>query len=264
MRWLIRFCLFLLILPLAYFAAFPQIFRCQLIEHSSEFQQVNSQVWVDKTTPKHQRVYLLFEINEAKKRIQTLWKSPAKGHARVVFCQTPEQYERYCHDDEGAGCSLGTPWGDSWIIINPYGRNPDVLAHEMCHDEIFTRLGWLTTQRQIPQWFNEGLALMIDQRFTTATDSLRRYEEFHDQWQQQSLGQQIVLQLNELESLQDFFSGNTNRVMLAYMTAGREVSRWLSVVGRQGLVTLVEAIQKGEDFEAVYQQIERSAHQKKE
>jgi hypothetical protein len=263
MRWFVRFFVFLLILPLAYFAAFPQIFRCQLIEYSSDFQQIAYSVWVDAGTPERQRVYLLFEINEAKKRLTSLWNLPTLGHATVVFCQTPEQYERYCHDGEGAGCSLGTPWGDSWIIINPYGRNPDVLAHEMCHDEIFTRLGWLKTQRQIPQWFNEGLALMIDQRFSKAPDSLRRFEEFQDHWQQQSHGQQIVLELSELASLQGFFSGNTDRVMLAYMTAGREVSRWLSVVGRSGLTKLVDAVKAGEDFEDVYQKLEREARRKK-
>lgn len=259
MRWFVRVLLFLLILPLAYFAAFPQIFYCQLVNYSSDFQQLAPAVWVDKNTPEHQRVYLLFEIHEARKRLGTLWDSPVQSHATIIFCQTPEQYEWYCQDGEGAGCSLGTPWGSSWIIINPYGRNPDVLAHEMCHDELYTRLGWLTTQRQIPQWFNEGLALMIDQRFTTATDSLRRYEEFHDHWQQQSHGQQTVLELNELRSLTDFFSGSSDRVMLAYMTGGREVSRWLSVVGRQRLKKLVEAVRLGSDFRDAYQQLEQEA-----
>ncbi|KAA9354663.1 hypothetical protein [Larkinella humicola] len=259
MRWLVRFLVFLLILPLAYFAAFPQIFRCQLLKYTSDFQQLTPTVWVDASTPERQRVYLLFEINEATKRLEKLWNSPAKGRATVIFCQSPEQYQQYCHDGEGAGCSLGTPWGESWIIINPYGRNPDVLAHEMCHDELYTRLGWLKTQRQIPQWFNEGLALLIDQRFTTATDSLRRHDEFQDHWEEQSHGQQVVLKLTELESLKDFFSGNYNRVMLAYMTAGREVSRWLAVVGRGGLTKLVDRLKAGDDFESVYQRLEREA-----
>jgi len=259
MRWVVRVLLFLLILPLAYFAAFPQILRCQLIEYRSDFQKFARGVWVDKTTPEHQRVYLLFEIHQARKRLATLWTSSPQSQATVIFCQTPEQYKQYCQDSEGAGCSLGTPWGDSWIIINPYGRNPDVLAHEMCHDELYTRLGWLTTQRQIPQWFNEGLAMMIDQRFTTATDSLHRYEEFRDHWHQQSHGQQIVLELNELESLKGFFSGSTNRVMLAYMTAGQEVARWLSIVGRAGLRKLVDAVRKGEDFQMAYQRLERES-----
>ncbi|GAB3313714.1 hypothetical protein GCM10027299_00970 [Larkinella ripae] len=259
MRWLVRVFVFLLIVPLAYFATFPQIFRCQWIGHSSEFQRLTPAIWVDKTTPDRQRVYLIFEINEARKRLKDLWGHSVQSHATIIFCQTPEQYKRYCQDGEGAGCSLGTPWGDSWIIINPYGRNPDVLAHEMCHDELFMRLGWLKTQRQIPQWFNEGLALMIDQRFSGSTDSLRRYDEFQDHWQQQSHGQQMVLELKELESLGGFFSGSSDRVMLAYMTAGREVSRWLSVVGRSGLRKLVDAVQKGDDFEATYQRLEHEA-----
>ncbi|MGA0558933.1 hypothetical protein ACO2Q8_19915 [Larkinella sp. VNQ87] len=263
MRWFVRILVFLLVVPLALVAAFPQILRCQLIDHAADFQRLAPGVWVDKQTPERQRVYLLFEIHEARKRLEALWNSPAQSRAEVIYCQTPEQYGRYCQDGEGAGCSLGTPWGDSWVIINPYGRNPDVLAHELCHDELFTRLGWLKTQRQIPQWFNEGLALMIDQRFTTTTDSLHRFEEFTDHWQRQSKGQQIVLDLTELESLRDFFSGSSERVMLAYMTSGREVARWLSVVGRQGLGKLVDAIWKGEEFGDAYRRLEQEAQGKR-
>ena len=106
MRWFVRFLVFLLILPLAYFATFPQIFRCQLLEYTGDFQRLTTGVWVDANTPERQRIYLLFEINEAKKRLEQLWNSPAKGRATVIFCQLPEQYQQYCHDGEGAGCSL--------------------------------------------------------------------------------------------------------------------------------------------------------------
>ncbi|WP_332368176.1 hypothetical protein [Spirosoma telluris] len=49
------------------------------------------------------------------------------------------------------------PWGASYLILGPDGNNTDVIAHELCHDELFARLGWWRVKRQIPQWFNEGL-----------------------------------------------------------------------------------------------------------
>ena len=262
MRWWVHLILFLLIVPLAYYAVFPQILRCQFIGYSDDFSPVTTNVFVSNDTPARQRILLMAELRQASGRIRQLWESQPQGKAKVIFCQTPEQYEQYCRNGEGAGCSLGTPWGSSWIIINPYGRNPNVLAHEMCHDELFTRLGWLTTQRQIPQWFNEGLALMVDQRFTEETDSLQRYESFRDEWLYLTHGQQYMLELSTIESLGGFFSGGERRVMLAYMTAGMEVSRWLGKVGRRGLAQLILAIEQGEDFEAVYRRLEKRAGHK--
>ncbi|WP_266367391.1 hypothetical protein [Tellurirhabdus rosea] len=260
-RW-VRVFLFFLIIPLAVLAVFPHIIRCQFIGYAPDFQRIAPGVYVSRDTPPRQRAFLLFEIRQAERRLASLWQSPRRGRAAVIFCQTPEQYERYCRGSEGAGCSLGTPWGDAWIVINPYGRNPDVLAHEMCHDELYQRLGWLTSQRQIPQWFNEGLALMLDHRFTTARDSLQRFRDYHDEWQYLTRGQQFVLELEEMESMRDFFGGGPQHVMLAYMTAGREVARWLSIVGRPGLQQLTDAVAAGNDFGTTYQTLEAKARQR--
>jgi len=263
MRWWVHLIIVLLLLPLAYYAVFPQILRCQFIAYSSDFQSIHPSVFVSNDTPPRQRALLLQEMRQASARIKQLWQSTPQGRAKVIFCLTPEQYEEYCTNGEGAGCSLGTPWGSSWIIVNPYGRNPDVLAHEMCHDELFTRLGWLTVQRQIPQWFNEGLALMVDQRFSETTDSLQRYEDFRDEWQYLTYGQQYVLELNTIESLSGFFSGGETRVQLAYITAGMEVSRWLAQVGRSGVPKLVRAVEEGEAFWEAYRRLEKQATTKR-
>ncbi|WP_234734690.1 hypothetical protein [Tellurirhabdus bombi] len=267
MKRLVRFLAFLLIIPLVCLLVFSEIIRCFFIESSTDFQPIAPAVFVSRDTPVRQRLFLLDEIKQARKRVNNLWMSPQQGRATVIFCRTLREYEQYCRSGEGAGCSLGTPWGDSWIIINPYGRNPDVLAHEMCHNELYKRLGWLTTQRQIPQWFNEGLALMLDGRFLSSRpdnqpDSLQRFQDYNNQWRRAVRGQQ-PLALKNLESTQDFFDGGERRVMLAYMTAGREVSRWLILVGRSGLLALTQAVADGEDFSAAYQRLERQARSQK-
>ncbi|WP_128547653.1 hypothetical protein [Larkinella soli] len=259
MRLTVRIALFLLIPPLAFYSVFPQVFRCQTIRFSDDFRKVGARLWVDQGANAGQRDRLRNEIDQASRRLETLWQDSLRGNAEFIYCLSPAQYERYCPGTEGAGCSIGTPWGDSWIVVNPFGRNPDVLAHEMCHNELFTRLGWLTTQRQIPQWFNEGLALMVDYRFAADTDSLHRYEEFRDQWEYHTRGRQFVLELEEIESLRGFFEGGPSRVVLSYSTAGMEVSRWLATVGRQGLAELVKGLDNGENFEELYRTIESRA-----
>ena len=50
------------------------------------------------------------------------------------------------------------------VVIGPDGRNVDVMAHELVHAEVQQRAGLIRTLRQIPTWFDEGVALMVDHR----------------------------------------------------------------------------------------------------
>jgi len=262
MRWLFRFVLFFLMLPLAYLLATPQLLRCLWAPYDADLQQISSGVFVSKDTPPHHRAYLKRAYQQARNRVASFWGGQTQSKALLIYCPSPEQYAAYCQGGEGAGCSLGTPWGDAWIVVNPHGRNVDVLAHELCHDELYTRLGWLRAQRQVPQWFNEGLALMLDGRFTQARDSLQRYVDYRDEWEYLTRGQQIVFELDDLASMRDFFGGSAGHVRLAYATAGMEVARWLALVGRRGIPQLVAHLRQGEDFDAVYRRLEQEARRR--
>jgi len=56
-----------------------------------------------------------------------------------------------------------TPLG-ACIVLGPKGQNVDVAAHELVHAEVGYRVGWLTHWIEIPVWFNEGIALIVDHR----------------------------------------------------------------------------------------------------
>lgn len=56
-----------------------------------------------------------------------------------------------------------TPLG-ACLILGPQGHNIDVIAHELVHAEVLHRVGWLTHLFNIPIWFNEGVALIVDHR----------------------------------------------------------------------------------------------------
>ncbi|MBY6203803.1 hypothetical protein [Halomonas denitrificans] len=55
------------------------------------------------------------------------------------------------------------PWG-ACIVLGPEGRNVDVIAHEWLHAEIQHRVGFWRFLREIPTWFDEGAALIVDHR----------------------------------------------------------------------------------------------------
>ncbi|GAA4403520.1 hypothetical protein GCM10023187_19660 [Nibrella viscosa] len=268
---LIRYVLPLLIaLPLGYALIYPEILRCHLIGYSPRFMPLadtTRRIYVSAGTPVSQQKQLRQNVRLAHERLRRYWH-PLEGQAVLIYCRTQEDYIQYCVGGEGAGCSLGTPWGTSFLVLGPDGNNVDVIAHELCHDELFARLGWLTVKRQIPQWFNEGLAMMVDYRFTPPNHSgsinrVQRYRDFRDEWLYYTHGRQRVVALTNLETTRDFFAGTYRQVMLAYMTAGMEVSRWLMWVGPQGVAQLTETVADGYDFPEVYVRLERQARSRK-
>lgn len=238
-----------------YSVLYSHVFYCQIISFSN-FTKVNKKLYVSEGIADTQRIRMYRSIVRAKQRVTSFWGG-LMGNATIILCSSPEEYQKYCHSNEGAGCSLGTPWGDSYIVLNPYGLNEDVVSHEMCHDELFARLGWWKTTMQVPQWFNEGLALMLDYRFVSDTDSLQRYQSYRDEWMYLTRGAQEVLELQNLESMKGFFGGDQRHVMLAYMTAGMEVSYWLMLTDKNSVQVLVDTVVKGGDFMTTYDSMKK-------
>ena len=282
MRWLLlRFVLPLLIaLPIGYSLLYPEVLRCEWVSHSDDFVAVptpGGAVYLNRVTLREQGQTFLANLRQARLRIHRFWGKP-QGGAVLIYCPLQEQYENYCAGGEGAGCSLGTPWGQSFLIIGPDGNSADVIAHELCHDELYARLGWLRVKRDIPQWFNEGLAMMLDYRFsvpvadatvagvTVAGDSgetaAMRYQNYRDEWLYRSAParggkRHPTLSLANLETTRDFFGGDYAHVMLAYTTAGLEVSRWLARAGQPAVPKLATELADGADFRTAYQRLER-------
>lgn len=267
-RFLFRYVLPLLIaLPIGFLILYPQVVRCMRIRYSSDFRaMVNTQreglVYAHRSATATQQTRLRRHTGAARDRIRRFWGGQ-RGQAILIYCPQQADYEQYCVGGEGAGCSLGTFWGASYLILGPDGNNTDVIAHELCHDELFARLGWWRVKRQIPQWFNEGLALMVDYRFSSPSvwehpDSLQGAPSGFDEYDMMPFARRPMLKLSDLETTRDFFTGDYEHVMLAYQTAADEVSRWLARVGRAGVPALSKAISEGADFGDAYRQLERA------
>lgn len=261
---LVRSVLPLLIaLPIGFLLLYPQLLRCMRIGVSSEFRVVPGMpnAYVNRTTTPGQLAQFRRHVQQAHGRIKRFW-GDRRGQAILIYCPRQTDYEQYCVGGEGAGCSLGTPWGASYLILGPDGNNTDVIAHELCHDELFFRLGWWQVKRQIPQWFNEGLALMVDYRFSDPAiwenpDSLRRNTPYAEEDDLMPFAPHPMRKLSDLETTRDFFGGDARQVMLAYQTASEEVARWLKRVSRAGVPALATAVATGHDFSETYHQLER-------
>lgn len=268
MRLLLRYVLpFLIALPIAFLLLYPQLVRCIAIGQSDVFRVLTGSgsgglVYVSRSVTARQQSQFRSHVLTARDRIRRFW-GDRRGRAVLIYCPQQADYEQYCVGGEGAGCSLGTPWGASYLILGPDGNNADVIAHELCHDELFTRLGWWRVKRQIPQWFNEGLALVVDYRFSSPAgweqpDSTQADASTFDGEDRMPFARHPMRKLADLETTRDFFGGDYGDVMLAYQTAADEVSRWLATVGRAGVPALTDAVANGADFGDAYRQLERA------
>lgn len=239
-----KYCVLLIIGILLIFTwTFPQFFRCLFVAYD-DFDEIKPMIFVEKTIPKKQKDTLLKDIALAKKRIISFW-GKQEGIAKIIFCKNAETYKKYCQSSEGAGCSIGTPMG-SWIILNTDGLNTDVIAHEMCHDELMTRLGWWKTKKEIPTWFDEGLALMLDQRFVASQDSIQRYIDYRSELNYLS---SRPIPLDELTTQKAFFGQNQLFTKIAYFSSAVEVSKKISVKGKKEVFITIEKIKKEGEFE---------------
>lgn len=264
---MLRYVLPLLLLPVGFLLLYPQLLRCLRIGESADFQSLagTSGTYVSRSASARQRAELRRHVQTARDRIARFWGG-RWGGAVLIYCPQQADYERYCIGGEGAGCSLGTPWGDSFLVLGPDGNNADVIAHELCHDELFARLGWWRTKRQIPVWFNEGLALMVDYRFSSPavwdkTDSTQTDLSLYGDDDLMPFAHPMM-RLSDLETTRDFFGGDYQHVMLAYETAADEVTRWLGRVGRAGVAALISAVAAGEPFADAYRRLERAKRKK--
>ena len=240
---------------LSYFFLFPQLFYCQTI-YLSDFRQLPDGVFVSPAVKPDQQQLIQKVVSGAEMRVDSFY-SGQKSQPIFIICTSPEQYEKYCNGTEGEGCSVGTPWGETWIVLNLDGINIDVTSHELSHVEMLARLGWWKITFDVPQWFNEGVALMLDRRFVEDSDPVGRYVAYYDEWLYYTGGGQIILELDEINTLKGFFKGSQKQVMLAYMTSGMEVSYWMASMKRDGFLQFLKLAGSGASFENAYRSAEK-------
>lgn len=121
-------------------------------------------------------------------------------------------------------------------MVGPKGQTPDVVAHELMHAEIADRVGWWGRLRQLPVWFDEGLAMQVDFR------------------PQYVLPDGAVAEAEYVETLSShraFFVDNDSLLTKHYASAKAVVAAWVTEVGKTSVYSQLERIRVGEPFQAV-------------
>ncbi len=199
-------------------------------------------IYADPALSEAERAELLDAVAQGRERTEKFYGGLATSPT-ITACATMDCYRYF----GGIGTKGTSRW---WVIVlAPRGRTAAVVAHEWSHSELAQRIGKIRTMFGVPQWFDEGVAVLLsedpdysEERWRSATDNGAKRLPFPELWSQRAW-----LRATRIDR------------QLTYGAAGREVARWYAAVGREGFDRLIEALRRGEDFPEVYRRVEAEA-----
>jgi hypothetical protein len=207
----------------------------------SGFDEVAADVWAEREMSAAARDRLVDTVAAARGAVERFF-SGVSGHHVVLACSTARCY-RMC-----GGIGLGTTFFGNRVLLSPGGVSSSKVSHELSHVELASRVGALRALFQVPQWFDEGLAVIVsdDPDFTEA------------KWLAATEGGARAPALQQLETVRGWLAATKENKQLSYGTARHEVVRWYARAGPKGLQRVFAAIRAGEKFERAYARTARA------
>ena len=131
------------------------------------FETVERNTFIDRSASPRQRDRARTVAHEARRKVSAFY-GRQESSPSLFICTTAGCYARI-----GGGASHGQAILDIGLFLSSQGFTPVIAAHELSHVELHKRLGRLKTlERRIPQWFDEGVAVIVsgDPRYPLAQD----------------------------------------------------------------------------------------------
>jgi hypothetical protein len=233
------FIITLVLLPLmtfAHFMVFPQETRCILISFSNFEKKGN--VYYSKTTTV-EKLENLFQLQKvAEDKVKSFWGENALLGYTLIYCNSEKDYNKYGTPNTPATTQrkLG-----AYVVLSNEGVDEQMIAHEITHTILYNHLGWYKAITKIPTWFEEGLAMQVDDREKYSIDSL-----------QTKINNGFVLpNLSTIANGAQFYSGDDDAITLHYTMAKYIIFEWLKT---HSLSKFIEVMKSGVSFKNAYQE----------
>ena len=248
----IKYLTLSLYLILVFYCQFnPRLINCLLIDFS-DMEKIAPNIYVSKEISNSDKEHFLTLISKSISRVENLWGS-VKANPVFVICSTHEDYTNFGMYKVD-GLTVIYPF-ETFVIISPDGINENVISHEICHAEMYERIGFFDDD-EIPLWFHEGLASLVSHNQPKSFDGIIKI------WNKRSKNGRVNIDLNEIASYDGFY-GSPAILDMPYWRSSLEVSRWYEITGKEGLLELVTSIKSNKDFESSYAMIEEKSSREK-
>ena len=219
---------------------FTQFGYLTTIPHRSAFTKIASHVYINRNYAGDRQE--LFEmIEHAKDRVRTFFGDVHFQDETIFIICDDEKLTRKLGEDHGT-IIFSFPSETHYICISDEYLELDILAHEITHAELRTRLS-AEAQKRIPTWFDEGIALQNDYR--------EKYSEA--QWITQTDNGKNAVALEDMDTPAEFYAGKAEDRRFRYLNAKHELDVWMTTHGQHGLLELLDRLNGGADFTTAYE-----------
>ena len=209
------------------------------LPYRSAFTEIDEHVYINKDYA-GDRQELMEMIGQAKDRVNNFFGGLSFQDETIFIIYDDEKLMRKIGEDH-ATVVFNFPSETRYICVSDEYLELDILAHEITHAELHTRLS-AEAQKTIPIWFDEGIALQNDYR--------ERYSEA--QWIAQTDNGKKAVALEDMDTPSEFYAGEAEDRRFRYLNAKHEIDVWMTSHGQQGLLELLEKLNDGADFKTAY------------
>ena len=129
----------------------------------------------------------------------------------------------------------------NYISVSDEYLNIDIIAHELTHAELHTRLN-MKALKKIPTWFDEGLATQNDYREQYGLKA----------WIEQTDNGKNTVPLEDMDTGSEFYADPVEDRRFRYLNAKHEVGVWMDTHQQKGLLELFDKLNNGEEFDTAY------------
>ncbi|MBB5784746.1 hypothetical protein [Nonomuraea jabiensis] len=185
-------------------------------------------VYAEPGLPQDRRRQVSEVVQQANKRVRDFFGG-RKSSPDLLVCLSDDCYRRI-----GGGRERGIAVLNRAVMLSPRGVDPVIASHEMTHVELHARLNGA----DVPQWFDEGLAVLVsdDPRYLAPT------------------GDRCLLDSRQPlpVTLAEWLRAASADPQM-YAKAACQVSRWAGANGgKEGVRTLVGRLSAGQPFPDVF------------
>ena len=185
--------------------------------------RVSEHVYSERGLTAVQKDQLIDLAVAARRRVEVFY-GDRESEPRLIACFTD-----VCYDRIGGGGEKGVAVLNRAVMLSPRGLDTVIASHEMAHVELHRRL-----DGEVPQWFDEGLAVVI-------SDDPRYLGEHC----------RVPFEGPLPETLSDWLDA-ARADQQVYSKAACRVQRWLDANGgRDAVLTLIQQIRNEAAFPVI-------------
>ena len=147
-------------------------FQAQFIHPSQKFTLRGvfaDLVYYRKDVPVNFIQQLLQVKSHAETKVYGFWKDAAHINYKLIYCENEPDYKNYGRT--GAPAVANIKMG-AYVVVPKNTFDANILSHEISHTVLYRKIGWYKLHFKIPTWFDEGLAMQVDDRDYYSIDSL--------------------------------------------------------------------------------------------